>query len=398
MNKLRLEFLYRQYINDDCTPQELQELKSLLKNPDNEKHIIKLLDGTWDGMAKTDLVNVDGVKADNIYHNIIKMPQYKRAFKNCWLQIAASIILFFSIGTGFYLSNKSHNEKIVKYTVKTILTTPADVMPGSNKAVLTLANGKRVILDDAKNGKIAQQAGTTINKVQGGELVYASNLTQEESLTPIEINTIDIPRGGQYSIVLPDGTRVYLNSESSLQYPVKFVGNERKVKLTGEAYFEVAKNAKMPFRVNVSDKQTVEVLGTHFNISAYKDESTVKTTLLEGSVKILYRDKEALLKPGQIAVNNYFSSEFNIHQANINEIMAWRNGVFVFNDENIVSLMKRVSRWYDIDVTFKGDMSNINIIGNYSRGKTLSGLLKNIQLTNKVHFVIEGRRVSVIAQ
>jgi ferric-dicitrate binding protein FerR (iron transport regulator) len=210
-------------------------------------------------------------------------------------------------------------------------------------------------------------------------------------------NTITTPKGGQYQVRLLDGSSVWLDAASSITFPSTFTGNKRQVQLTGEAYFEVAKNRAKPFLVNVEDKQQIEVLGTHFNVQAYPDDRDIKTTLLEGSVKLLYKNRQAILKPGQTAVNDPDQSLL-IKPADIYEVMAWKNNMFVFNNENIKSIMKRISRWYDVDVVFEGNLEKVNFFGNYSRLKSLENLLKDIELTEKVHFKIKGRRITIIAQ
>jgi transmembrane sensor len=306
---------------------------------------------------------------------------------------AAAILLFISVGI-YLVGNKTgnpapaltlHNKQVNN-----------DIQPGSKKAVLTLANGRTISLDDAPNGVLSKQGNAAILKSANG-LVINGSKGADNQLANNTFNTITIPRGGKYHITLPDGTKVWLNSSSALTFPATFAGTERRVRVTGEAYFEVAKNEKMPFKIDVNGKQVVEVIGTHFNISAYTDENSINTTLLEGSVKITYKDKATYIIPGQMAVNN-FDQHITVKQANIEEVMAWKDDSFIFNNENITSIMRKISRWYDVDVAFKGDMTNINFDGSYSRSKGLASLLKNIELVNKVHFVTEERRVTVIAK
>jgi len=301
--------------------------------------------------------------------------------------------LCLSIGLIIYRSYTP--QPLQKTTIKIVQPKAEDFMPGKNKAVLTLSNGSEVVLDDTRSGKIASQGSVIIRKLNDGQITYTSADADSKSTSAAnELNTLSIPRGGQYQLTLPDGTLVYLNSASSLTYPAKFKGTERKVTLTGEAYFQVAKNPKKPFIINVNNKQQIQVLGTHFNVEAYTDERVINTTLLEGSVKILYKNKETLLKPGQIAINN-MGAALDIQTADLDEVMAWKNGLFIFNNENITMVMKKISRWYDVEVVFKGDMKNVNFLGNYSRTKSLASLLKNIQLMEDVNISIEGRRITV---
>jgi transmembrane sensor len=310
-----------------------------------------------------------------------------------WLYAAAAILLFISVGGYFINSNKNGKSNRVITSDKIAKN---DIRPGTDKAILTLANGSTIALGNAQNGVLSKQGNAAISKSGNGVVIRYSAENRKTEADNL-LNTIAIPRGGKYNITLADGTKVWLNSASALSFPASFTGTERKVALTGEAYFEVAKNKSMPFKIDVNGKQVVEVLGTHFNISAYTDERSIATTLLEGSVKINYKNQSTLISPGQMAVNDS-DGGIVVKKANIDEVMAWRNDTFIFNNENITSIMKKISRWYNVDIVFKGDMTNINLEGNYSRSKGLAGLLKNIALVNKVHFVTEGRRITVIAQ
>ena len=303
---------------------------------------------------------------------------------------AAAILVFISVGI-YLVSNKisSTGPTLSKHArpVKN------DIQPGSEKAVLTLANGSTITLDDAPNGVVSKQGNSAISKSANGLVINGGN----DAGNQLAFNTITIPRGGKYHITLSDGTNVWLNSSSALTFPAAFTGTDRTVRVTGEAYFEVAKNDKMPFKIDVNGKQVVEVIGTHFNISAYTDENNIITTLLEGSVKVTYKDKSTYIVPGQMAVND-FGQHIMVKQANLEEVMAWKNDSFIFNNENITSIMRKISRWYDVDVAYNGDMTSINFDGSYSRSKGLASLLKNIELVNKVRFITEERRVTVIAK
>jgi ferric-dicitrate binding protein FerR (iron transport regulator) len=394
MNELRLTYLYRQYISNRSSAEELQELEALLKNLANEDAILGLLDTTWDDLDTLNAKDISQEQADLIYNSIIKnKPQQKRTYKLWAIRIAASILLCMSIGLIIYRSYTPQSQQ--KTVINTTKPKVQDFLPGKNKAVLTLSNGNEVILDDTQSGKIANQGGVVISKLNDGQIAYSSaHAGQKSTSSADQLNTLTIPKGGQYQLTLPDGTLVYLNSASSLTYPTKFAGKDRKVTLSGEAYFEVAKNPKMPFIVNVNNKQQIQVLGTHFNVEAYTDERVINTTLLEGSVKILYKNKQAILKPGQVAINS-MGTDLDIKPADIDEAMAWKNGLFIFNNENITSVMKKISRWYDVEVVFKGNMENVNFLGNYSRTKSLASLLKNIELMENVNISIEGRRITV---
>lgn len=394
MNELRLMYLYRQYIANRCSAEELLELEELLKIQDNEPVISDLLENTWDDLDMNTAKDISQSQADQVYHSIIKTRARRKSPYKFWtIGIAATLLLCLGIGLIIY---RSHKPQLLRKTaIQTEKPKVQDFMPGKNKAVLTLSNGNEVVLDDTQSGKIASQGSVTISKLNDGQIAYTpANADTKNTSEAIPSNTLTIPKGGQYQLTLPDGTHVYLNAASSLTFPTKFAGKERKVTLSGEAYFEVAKNPKIPFIINVNNKQQIQVLGTHFNVEAYTDERVINTTLLEGSVKILYKNKETLLKPGQVAINN-MGPNLNIAAADLEETIAWKNGLFSFNNENITSVMKKISRWYDVDIVFKGDMENVNFLGNYSRTKSLANLLKNIQLMEQVKISIEGRRITV---
>jgi transmembrane sensor len=308
-----------------------------------------------------------------------------------YLPVAASILIAFGIAwfalkdknkpeTGFQASNTQHAIK-----------------PGENKAILILANSKSIALDSSKLGNVAVQSNTAIVKNQKQLLQYQPNNATVDNTKAPDYNTLITPRGGQYNLLLSDGTKFWLNADSRLRFPVNFTGNDRIVELTGEAYFEVAKNKSKPFKV-ITGSKTVEVLGTHFNVSAYPNE-TYRTTLLEGSVmlKSIYGGP-ALLKPGEQGIFDG-QSIFNVLKADTAEAVAWKNGIFMFKKDGIADIMKQISRWYDVDVDYKGDVSHVKLggsVSSVSRYSNIASLLNTIQLTGSVHFKIEGRRVIVM--
>lgn len=273
-----------------------------------------------------------------------------------------------------------------------------DIPPGGNKAVLTLAGAEPIILNDSTLDQLAHQKGGPIIKAASGILIYKANSLAENSGTQTGkdiSNTISTPRGGQYQVILPDGTHVWLNAASSLKFPSAFKGEKRLVELHGEAYFQVTKNKRMPFVVH-TDNQEVEVLGTHFNISSYADETTTKTTLLEGSVKLIAQSHEKILVPGEQGQTNRRTKEIKVMPVNIEDAVAWKNGYFVFNDEKLESIMLRVSRWYDVDYEFEGKQRDVSFLGVVERSKNISSLLKVLESTGNVHFKIEGRKIIVM--
>jgi len=309
--------------------------------------------------------------------------------KFIWVKYAAAALVLFFISFGVYFlihTNNVKNNNVVVNAYK-------GIVPGGNKALLTLGNGTKILLDDALKGEIARQAGVIITKMADGQLVYKV-LSDQTGQDQMFQNSIATPKGGQYKVILPDGTNVWLNASSSITYPTVFTGNERMVTLTGEAYFEVVKNKQMPFRVK-SAMQTIEVLGTHFNINAYDDEAVIGTTLLEGSVKVTSPSSATTIAPGEQAVINRDGDGTIIkRQVDIDQEVAWKNGIFSFNGEDIRSVMRQVSRWYNIDVVYDRDIPHEKYFGEISRSSSLGDVFKILELNN-VKFSIEGKTVTV---
>lgn len=259
----------------------------------------------------------------------------------------------------------------------------ADIAPGKTGAVLTLADGSQVVLDSITNGVIAAQNGTQV-VMKNGQLAYDPSSNTGNN---IAYNTMSTPKGRQFHLTLPDGTRVWLNAASSLKYPTAFTGKERRVTVTGEAYFEVAQNASQPFRVNVPGAAPVEVLGTSFNINAYIDEEDIRATLLEGSVRI----GNTILQPGQ----QMKVKAGNVAEADMDKVMAWKNGIFNFNDASLKEVMRQLERWYDIEVIYENGVPDTYFYGKVSRDVSLAGILKVLEAT-RVHFRVEGRKLIVM--
>ena len=302
------------------------------------------------------------------------------------IAIASIILLFIVAGVQFY--KKAVRPQIAKSNVRF-----NPIQPGGNKAVLTLANGSKIILDGAKNGVLANQGNTSVDKTRDGTLVYdASKISAGTIGAQSAYNTIATPCGGQYQVVLPDGSKVWLNSASSLKFPVAFSGKERNVELIGEAYFEVAKNKAKPFKVVVNNS-VVEVLGTHFNIMAYKDEKTTNTTLLEGSVKVTSGNEHKLIVPGEQARVN---GNIQIAKVDAAQAIEWKNGNFNFSHEDIESIMRKVSRWYNVSVEYQGALTHEGFVGTVPRSENISEVLNTLELTGLVHFKMMERRIIVM--
>ncbi|WP_316841427.1 FecR family protein [Pedobacter gandavensis] len=304
--------------------------------------------------------------------------------KELWVKIgitAAAVLI--TAGTIYlYTQTFSNPSTLVLYQ--------NDVAPGQNKATLTLNNGKEIFLNNNTKELIAIQGGTNVSR-SNGLLIYAPSRTH----TTLVVNKLETPRGGKYQLLLADGTKVWLNSSSILTYPSNFKGNERKVTLEGEAYFEVAKDINKVFKV-ICKEQTIEVLGTHFNIKSYQDDDETRTALAEGKVKITKGLTHTILKPGQVAQTNKNSKNIKIENTDIEKNFAWKNNEFIFIGDDLISIMKEVSRWYDVEVIYKGSFKQGKYWGVVSRSKNISEVLKMLQLTGKINFKIEGRRITLM--
>ncbi|MES2060808.1 MAG: FecR domain-containing protein [Bacteroidota bacterium] len=303
---------------------------------------------------------------------------------------AATIGLLIITGVLVYRSKKAPQGPAIAQQKGTI---KFDAEPGQNKAVLTLDDGSKLELNSAKIGVLAKAGYMSVKKTKDGQLIYLVAPSKiADANAPIAFNTINTPIGGQYQVILPDGTKVWLNAASSLKYPTQFKGSQRMVELTGEAYFEVTKNAAMPFYVKANNMQ-VKVLGTHFNIMAYDNEPAIKTTLLEGSVQLRSGATNNMLKPGQQGVLNR-NGQITVSDVNAEHAIAWKNGYFEFNRSGIHEIMNQLARWYDIDIAYQGNMPDDEFVGKIERSAKLSQVL-NILKLSKIHFVLENKKLTV---
>lgn len=298
-----------------------------------------------------------------------------------WFSMAAVLLISALMVFIYHLNKPSFKQDSLQTT---------DIKPGGNVATLTLSNGQKVVLTDLKNGTLANEDNTSIQKTNDGQVVYSKKGIVHNSSS--SYNMMTTPTGGQYALTLSDGTKVMLNAASTLKYPVCFSGKDRIVELTGEAYFEVAHDKKKPFKV-IANHQVTEVLGTHFNINSYADEDHVKTVLIEGSVKVYSNAGFKILKPGQ--QSTVVDHHLEVSDADVEETLAWKNGYFRFNDENITSVMRKLSRWYNIEVQYQDKVPEVGFYGTISKFKNISEVLKMLEYTKGVHFKVEGRRVTV---
>jgi transmembrane sensor len=396
--KINWEYLIERFTKNTFTKEEFDQLLKWVEQDDNNEDLTEELRKHWENMGnESKSPSIDWEKKFSSLLNEAKLeapviPLYSNRRKIRLMKWAAvaSILLLISVGGyfGFYSRNNAPVE--ISKTTNKHIQPGKDVAPGGNKAVLTLVDGSIIDLDSAQNGTLATQGNIKVIKGEDGQLFY---YVDQENSTAVGYNTISTPRGGKYEIVLSDGTRVWLNAASSLKFPASFTGKIREVVLTGEGYFEVAKNAMMPFQVKV-DHMTVEVLGTHFNVNAYSEEPDIETTLLEGSIKIKKAGKVQILSPGEQA--KFTSSGIFLNKnADLQQVMAWKEGFFLFDNTDIYTLMRQVARWYDVEVNFEGKIAVEGFTGKISRNVPLSKFLKVLEL-NEMHIKTEGKKITII--
>ena len=379
----RMIKLAEKWLNNTITPHEKDEFDQWYNSFDDTVHET----GSNEGEASLR----ERVKKHIFTQAGISQANHKSALSiYSWLGLAAALILFAAAGAYFIINTKSTQVDYTRHKKQ-------DLIPGSNKAVLTLAGGRTVILNDASKGSIASEGAVAISKAGEGKVVYNSaGTTSTQKNYLVAFNTLTTPRGGQYSVTLSDGTKVWLNAASSIKFPTVFNGNSREVEITGEAYFEVAHNAAKPFRV-ISNNQKIEVLGTHFDVNAYADESDIKTTLFEGKVKVSTKNKNATLYPGQQAQIKTADAEAAIAVNTLQhaeETIAWKNGFFEFNQSDVQTIMRQVARWYDVEITYTGQIPDKTFSGTIARNVNASQLLEILSYSG-LHFKIEGKKIIV---
>jgi ferric-dicitrate binding protein FerR (iron transport regulator) len=405
MSKERIQHLLQLYAANQASREEVEELfvwlkeqegddalkKFIFETADKEEHNTTLHQSDWDSIWQS----VESATTSNTPAKIVRL---------FWPRIAAAVLLLVMAGSAWFYFSRPKENLIV---VVSPTTNKKDISPGGNKALLTLADGTTIVLDTVQTGLLALQGQTKIIKQNTAQLIYNSGSTSEQKAREVLYNTVTTPHGGQFQLVLPDGTKVWLNAGSSLCFPATFSSPKRIVQLTGEAYFEVAPlilptgrdgggSHKVPFIVKINTpsgtKGEIEVLGTHFNVNAYNNEAEIKATLLEGSIKITKDAASAILKPGQQASLSQTSQKSNaipVRTANTEQAVAWKNGYFRFKETGIRELMRQVERWYDVDVEFRTDHTDQYYTGMVSRSQNISALLQTLELTGTVHFQID---------
>lgn len=374
------------------TPKEKQWLLNYLENSEG-RELKELMQKQFsdDPENSRGISPATSTELFNAIHDQIKtgaIPLKRRVIPFRRIAIAASVIGLLML-SGFFLFQRLDSKDIAK-TDQNVNRFKDDVSPGGDKAVLTLADGSTILLNDVQNGTLGHQGNSKIIKLDGKLSYDPAGKKSDE----VVYNTISTPNGGQYQLELPDGSLVWLNSTSSIHFPTSFVGKERRVEITGEAYFEVAKDRNMPFIVSVGGAE-VQVLGTHFNVNAYKDENDVKTTLLEGAVKFVHGANAEILKPGQQSQLSTNGTVNVVNNVDVGRVVAWKNGLFDFESAGIDAVMRQLSRWYDVEIEYKGKTDDL-FIAEMRRNIKLSDALKALELTGKVKFDIRGKKIIVM--
>ncbi|SEA65481.1 FecR family protein [Pedobacter hartonius] len=374
--------LLQKYEDGTCTPEEVNKVEDWYRT------IAKENAGTpfAQNLIVEELASLEQIRSSRKRKETIVIRLYQE-----YKRFAVAALICFSAGIGVYLMFAGRNDGVFEN----------DVDPGKNQAVLTLENGKRIKLTDAENGELATLPGMRVSKTKNGELMFqVTGSSPTVGNSKKSLNTIETPKGGQYMVCLPDGSKVWLNAASTLSFPTTF-DVTRNVALSGEAYFEIKKDKAHPFIVT-SPKQTVQVLGTHFNVSSYPEDIVVKTTLLEGSVRVsgLQKGTETssnvlILKPNEQSVNNGLT--MNVGQVEAENEIDWHNGTFAFKRETLGEIMKELARWYDLKVTYQDTaLQQLHFVGRASRYAKISDILCQMQLTKEVKFKITGKEITVM--
>jgi transmembrane sensor len=391
MKEARLRQLFEGWLHNQLSAREQAEWMELLVDPTLESVRQQIIENYYEQLPLQ--YSMEPEVAEALFRSILPESAPSKSvniWSNSWRRyIAAAAIIGLVALTGILWwakRNEVSDSRVVANVYKN------DVKPGGTHAVLTLANGAHIILDSAGKGNLVNQGGAQLIKVDSGNLAYKAMASDGDALS---YNTLTTPAGGQYQVTLSDGTRVWLNALSSIRFPTTFFkGGGRSVDLTGEAYFEVAKDKKRPFHVNANGVD-VQVLGTEFNVNAYPDEPSIKTTLVRGSVRLAKASATLLLKPGEEGQTSGTSGLVLDKNVNIDQTLAWKNGKFSFEGANIRTIMRQIGRWYNVEVRYQGDPGNYLFDGQIGRDLNLSEVLTGLSQSN-VHFKIDGNVITVL--
>lgn len=392
MPSVKMDEIFQRYYEKSASEAEIQELMQWMADPANEAELIRLMRDRWEALEPgaqwlpaeksaamlAAILPAEGEREKTPRAKIIRF----------WLRVAAAVIILLIAGGAWFWI---HHRALQIAVIPAQPPEKNDVQPGGNRATLVLANGSTIVLDSAGRGLLAQQGSTSVSKTSDGQLVY--NGTREKNAAGF--NTVSTPRGGRYQVVLPDGSKVWLNAASSLRFPTAFTNAERTVELTGEAYFEVTHHAEKPFLVAVNG-MTVKVLGTHFNVMAYDEEAAIKTSLLEGKVKVSFAGREVSLAPSEQSSLEKAEAQLSVDKnADLEKAVAWKDGLFYFENDDIQTIMRQLARWYDVKVIYSAPIRSHYYSGQIRTQVPLSDALHRLELVGHVKFQIDGKTVSV---
>jgi ferric-dicitrate binding protein FerR (iron transport regulator) len=387
MLRERIQYLMERYFNGTCTAEEKRELAKWISEVQHDDDLKEVVAQTWDQFHPVD--RMPDEVSERIQASLFEKEPTKVRSLYRWRWVAAAGVLLLACAALLWQFRPG---KPAVQTAERHERYRNEVSAGGNKAVLILGDGTVVNLDSTANGVLAQQGGVRVVKLANGQLSYE---TEGAAAGVILHNTMRTPRGGEYHLTLPDGTNAWLNAASSITYPTAFTGDIRDVKITGEVYFEVAKNPAKPFIVEAG-KMKVEVLGTHFNVNAYAAEPMIKTTLLEGAVKVSGGGRGDMLKPGQQARLTRNGDMKVVDHVDLEEVMAWKNGYFLFVDADMPAVMRQLENWYDVTVSYEeGFVPQRSFGGGIQRSLPLSKVLAILE-ENNVKFRVEGKNITVL--
>lgn len=388
MLRERIQYLMERYFNGACTAEEKHELAKWIGEVQHDDDLKEVVAQTWDRFHPVD--RMPDEVSERIQASLFEKEKTKvRSLHRRWWMAAAGVLLLVACAALLWQFSP---EKPVVQTAEQHDRYKNEVSAGGNKAVLTLGDGTVINLDSAANGVLTKQGRVRVVKLANGQLSYELEGAAEGVVL---YNTMRTPRGGEYRLILPDGTNAWLNAASSITYPTAFTGDLRDVKITGEVYFEVAKNPAKPFIVEAG-KMKVEVLGTHFNVNAYAAEPMIRTTLLEGAVKVSGGGRGDMLKPGQQARLTRNGDMKVVDDVDLEEVMAWKNGYFLFVDADMPAVMRQLENWYDVTVSYEeGFVPHRSFGGGIQRSLPLSKVLAILE-ENNVKFRVEGKNITVL--
>lgn len=381
-------------MNGTLNASEIHRFRQMAMERDNKAMLSRLLEEAFSNPDYAEAADYDPAgMADEILLKARQQdaqlsmlpPTRKPPVFRPWFKYAAAAAIFGLLLAGTWKFASRHQHRFPA------LAAAKPSMPGAAQPVLILGDGSRVSLDSVANGTIARQGNARIVKLANGQVAY--QLTGNDN-NNILYNTMQTPHGCMYQLTLPDGSRVWLNAASSIRYPTAFGADSRQVEVTGEAFFDIVKDDRKPFTVTAG-QLNIQVLGTSFNVMAYPDETTIRTTLVQGAVNVSNGSARQLLQPGEQASITATGGPFRISKPNLEEILSWKNGEFYFQDTHIQTIMREVARWYNVEVSYEGDMSGITLSGIVSRNEPVAQLLKALEMTKVVRFRMEENRIVV---